>query len=85
MPTENNISPNDPAFPVMPPVDEIGDTLFGYPFPHPGMTLRQWYAGMAMKGFCAHNDYGTRHPDIIAEIAVDRADALIAKLSKAPK
>lgn len=39
-----------PAFPSAASHSPHGEWLDG---PHPGMTLRQWYAGQAMKGFIA--------------------------------
>ena len=51
-----------------------------YYLKHPGMTLRQWYAGLAMQGLLAHNggDWG----DLVAKDAAKEADALIAELKK---
>lgn len=42
-----------------------------------GMTLRQWYAGLAMQGLCANSaqDYG--HADAAA-YAFNLADAMLA-------
>jgi hypothetical protein len=45
----------------------------------PGVTLRQWYAGMAMQGLlagCASNY------DAVAEGAVRQADSLLQELAK---
>ncbi|NTE87245.1 hypothetical protein [Agrobacterium rubi] len=32
------------AFPLIPPVDETGRAAVGYPYPEPGMTLRDYFA-----------------------------------------
>jgi len=48
-----------------------------------GMTLRQWYAGMALQGMlaaCAHpNALGYEPPASAAKTACEYADALIAE------
>ena len=41
-----------------------------------GMTLRQWYAGLAMQGLCANKEFSGCGPDDIAEMAFDQADAM---------
>lgn len=47
----------------------------------PGMTLRQYYAGLAMQGMLADNTWGG-HLQACAKDAVAAADALIAELEK---
>lgn len=50
-----------------------------------GMTLRQWYAGLAMQGLLSANaTYGgqTNARSSLASDAVAHADALIAELHK---
>ena len=59
------------AFPVV-----VGLTVLA-----PGMTLRQWYAGMAMTGLNAA-DQALKYRDRIASTAVAQADALIKELEK---
>ena len=56
-----------------------------------GMTLRDWFAGQAMKGIIeactnAHLHHSAQTPDadVIAKWSVEQADALIAEL-KQPK
>ncbi len=61
-----------PAFPVNGP---NGD--------HPGMTIRDWFAGMALDGVVerCHNDtlnQGQRHEEMFAEKAYRIADAMLA-------
>ena len=46
-----------------------------------GMTLRQYYAGLAMQGILAHPE-GFTTPEGYAKDAVAQADALIAELDK---
>ena len=41
-----------PAFPR--PAGKNGYPQLGYEDGNRGMTLRQWYAGMALQGFCAN-------------------------------
>jgi len=46
-----------------------------------GMSLRDWFAGMAMQGLIARNDEGTG--DLIADVpdyALQIADAMLAAL-----
>jgi hypothetical protein len=62
-----------PAFPV--PYDHTGLTAVG------GMTLREYYAGLAMQGFMA-NANALYEPDGAARDAVQYADALITELEK---
>lgn len=45
----------------------------------PGMTLRQWYAGMAMQGLVVSADWSTT---TIAEEAFRLADAMLAQEEK---
>jgi hypothetical protein len=49
-----------------------------------GMTLREYYAGLAMQGFCANESVTDSQGDglVIARAAVKHADALIAELNK---
>lgn len=46
-----------------------------------GMTLRQWYAGLAMQGLCSNVRGGEDVVDHAAR-AVRQADALIAALNE---
>jgi len=48
------------------------------------MTLRQYYAGLAMQG-CLSGSTGITIPKDIAAYAVDAADALINELNKLSK
>lgn len=48
----------------------------------PGMTLREWYAGLAMQGILACDRHKMEHAGIAAEDAAAAADALIAELAK---
>ncbi len=62
---------NQPAFPRS---GQHGENI-------DGMTLRQYYAGLAMQGLlaCGGNGYADEHG---AQLAVKSADALIAELEK---
>lgn len=48
--------------------------------PNEGITLRQYYAGLAMQGLLASSKWGS--PDELGETSVNIADALIAELEK---
>jgi hypothetical protein len=64
-----------PAFPV--PTDMSGGEAFY--LATPGMSLRDWFAGQAMGGICAHSDtWGLPDVSEIALKAYRIADAMIA-------
>lgn len=82
--------PNDggPAFPR--PVSE-GNSNFVWE--QDGMTLRQWYAGMALQGLCSSNkllekflgtagELGTTFLVVLASSAFEAADAMLAHEAK---
>lgn len=52
----------------------------------PGMTLREWFAGMALQGIlaCKHftDDGAARNPALAAQKAVELADAVLDALAK---
>lgn len=48
--------------------------------PAPGMTLREYYAGLAMQGVCANSDSTDWTAASVATVAVALTDALIAAL-----
>ena len=48
----------------------------------PGMTLRQWYAGIALPAAIQEAHDLNIHPDKVALEAVEYADALIAELDR---
>lgn len=51
--------------------------------PQEGLTIRQYYAGLAMQGLCANSIPGQHHAfPFLANEAVQYADALIAELNK---
>lgn len=65
-----------PAFPV----DEKNDDGTHF-YTNMGMTLRQWYAGMAMQGFAARGYFQPQNRsdiDCFTRQAFDIADAMIA-------
>ena len=47
-----------------------------------GMTLRQWYAGVALPAAIREAHDLNLHPDDVAREAVEYADAIIAELNK---
>lgn len=42
------------AFPVIPPPDSDGRHLDGYPYPEGGMSVRDFFAAAAMKGWLSN-------------------------------
>ncbi|MCL6653528.1 hypothetical protein A6R70_14645 [Agrobacterium rubi] len=86
---EINIDDGGSAFPLIPPVDETGRAAVGYPYPEPGMTLRDHFASQALAGFAgnpaifaANNQNGWELVNASARDLADRAywlaDAMIA-------
>jgi hypothetical protein len=48
----------------------------------PGMTYRQWLAGMAMQGLVSNPDVSLSNLPILARQSLDIADAMIAEQKK---
>jgi len=72
------IDKSKPAFPR----SETGSAEIGQIDPGaPGMTLREYYAGLAMQGMIVEGGRFTE-PDIVAQFAIAQADALIAALQE---
>ena len=77
------IHPHDTAFPIPP---SILDTERGqWIEPAPGLTVRAYFAGLAMQGISANYPRGAFEIGIMAETSVQLADALIAELNKETK
>lgn len=49
-----------------------------------GMTLRQWYAGMALQGMLAYGS-GVCGNDAVVKAAFDYADAMLSASSEKPR
>jgi hypothetical protein len=49
---------------------------------NPGLTKREYFAGLAMQSLCKIAEKFGDDPDIIAELSVDYADALLKELNK---
>lgn len=68
-----------PAFPMAPPQwDGNGNSHWGIP----GMTMRDWFAGQALSGMIASNQWhiGSAHgsaANIVADHAYEMADAML--------
>lgn len=73
-------NPKDPAFPT----DGISSAQLGVA-PSGGLTKREFFAAMAMQGFCAVTWTKDYDHDEVASWSVEAADALIAALNKEPK
>lgn len=66
---------------------QIDDGGFAFPMPgtdhnytETGMTLRDWFAGQALAGFCGNRIHLQSHPpEITASEAYRYADALLAE------
>lgn len=70
--SRETIAGNSPAFPQHYPRNAT--------VAEPGMTVRQWYKGMAVCGLVAND---SRLAEAVAEEAAEVADALIAEDAKA--
>ena len=67
------------AFPALPHYERVGNNHHFYEGSY-GMTLRQWYAGMAMQGIMASWEGAeTEHLPTISIMAFKMADAMIAE------
>lgn len=78
------MNPNDPAFLTEPKVfykNSRTDADFDLSY---GLTKREYFSAMAMQGLLANSDVEVQCINIEA-MAVSRADALIAELSKEVK
>jgi hypothetical protein len=66
-----------PAFPV------VCNDLSKYQLVEPGMSLRDWFAGMAMQAFLSEYGSDEKEEDQqIAEVVYKLADAMIAERNK---
>jgi hypothetical protein len=74
----SKINDGGTAFPVIPPVDETGRTAVGYPYPDPGMSLRDWFAGQALH----IPELRGETPQRVADWAYSLADAMLAEREK---
>lgn len=70
-------NPNDQAYPGVMKFDGP----YVPPSPEPGLTKREYFAAMAM--LQEFTDVRDCHPTLLAKLAVETADALIAELNKA--
>lgn len=48
----------------------------------PGMSLRNWYAGMALQGICAASWNAMNNPEETVRASFRMADAMIAESNK---
>lgn len=76
---------NDPAFPKVPITQEDRGISW------PGLTKREWLAGMAMQGILANSKYATEGTKLngrilgVDEASLQLADALLAALRSSDK
>lgn len=73
----------EPAFPS-PPVG-TGDPRDGMTTGHPGMSLREWYIAAALQGLCANPNLTQNKAELIGELSIYQADAVMALLYPQPK
>ena len=65
------VSASDAAFPM--------SSSEYRPHFHPGMSLRDWFAGQALAGIAAHGEDG---PEYSAKSAYEHADAMLKERNK---
>jgi hypothetical protein len=69
---------NLPAFPVLPPLSEMGSSPSGYPYPDAGMTLRDYFAAKAMAAMVGSEAYDLDNRELAAS-AYAKADAMLKR------
>ena len=70
----DDIKDGGPAFPLATTSETID---------YHGMSLRDWFAGQALAGLCAHTETGGHTPKRQAELAYECADAMLARRAQA--
>jgi len=51
-----------------------------------GMTMRDWFAGMAMQGICSHNDtWGQSTLKAVSFLSYEIADEMMARIEDGKK
>lgn len=79
------IKGNEPAMPIQ-YEEEYGDFGKKYLKIFEGVTIREYFAVMAMQGILANSEFLANYQNIdIHAAAVKNADALIAELNKEPE
>ena len=73
----------EPAFPS--PPAGTGDPSDGMTTGSPGMSLRQYYIGQALQGFCANPNFSHAQADDIALLVLHQADHIMKALYPQPK
>jgi hypothetical protein len=73
----------EPAFPS--PAVGTGDPRDGMTTGHAGMSLRQYYIGQALQGFCANPDLTQASYRDVAGRAITQADEIMKLLYPQPK
>lgn len=86
---------NESAFPISPACAADGRSAIGSYEAEPGLTKREYFAAMAMQGFCANpavhapngmTGWGLVNCDEnqLAMACLEKADALLARLAHIP-
>lgn len=70
---------DEPAFPVERQFDCPHCKAAGQ-YKTSGLTKREWFAGLAMKGILMNPDWSTHSIENVSTYATNQADSLIAKL-----
>lgn len=77
------INDGRPAFPQMTTITaKIGNDTHIMPQITGGMSLRAYFAGQIMMGYCANPSYGDNSFEAEARAAIQQADALITELER---
>jgi len=75
----SELNDGGPAFPRPSGEARDGNGNSFWPPGHPGMTLRDWFAGQALAGMFDFKTAETEEDDYLANIAYKIADAMIAE------
>ena len=80
---------NPPAFPSevegLKCTEAIGKSMMKYSGPHPGMSLRDWFAGMALQGQLSDSYVRPESKQELAENCYSWADAMLTEREKGLK
>jgi hypothetical protein len=79
--TQQPIDDGGTAFPIPEHVETDGVSMFRREG-SPGMSYRQWLAGMFMQGLVSNPDVSASNLVSLAQASLDMADAMIAEQKK---
>jgi hypothetical protein len=69
-----------PAFPQHGTVSPVGDVFISDQCGGGGMSIRDWFAGQALSGFCANPAYNNADFGIVVNNAIAIAEKIIERM-----